>query len=201
MSKKSVHIFIEVGVLLFLIIIIFIVDKNNFKNKEINNTVKQTQDVTSLEQSSVGLPVRLKISKINVNSSVGYVGVTSSGAMDVPKGPDTVAWFELGVRPGEIGSAVISGHYGWKNNIPAVFDNLSKLKKGDLITTEDEKGIVTNFVVQELKAYGENDNATNVFGSSDGLAHLNLITCEGIWDAKKKSYSGRLVVFANKQIL
>lgn len=36
--------------------------------------------------------------------------------MDTPKSPFDVGWFRLGKRPGENGSAVVSGHYGkWKN--------------------------------------------------------------------------------------
>jgi hypothetical protein len=37
-----------------------------------------------------------------------------------------------------------------------------------------------------------------VFASNDGGAHLNLITCAGEWNKGKKSYSERLVVFADK---
>ena len=49
--------------------------------------------------------------------AVEDVGLTPGGAMDVPKGPSDVAWFDLGPRPGEVGSAVIAGHEGWKDNI------------------------------------------------------------------------------------
>ena len=145
------------------------------------------------------LPIRFIIPKINVDATVEYVGVTSGGAMDVPKGPDAVAWFSLGSRPGETGSAVISGHYGWKNGIPAVFDNLHMLQKGDKLYVEDEKGAITTFVVREFRTYGGTEPAPEVFGSSDGKAHLNLITCTGVWNKTKKSYSQRLVVFADKE--
>jgi len=67
------------------------------------------------------------IPSINIDAAIEYVGLTSNGAMAVPKGPNDVGWFELGPRPGDIGSAVIAGHDGWKDGIPAVFDNLSKL--------------------------------------------------------------------------
>lgn len=144
-------------------------------------------------------PVRLKIPVINVDASIEYVGLTSAGAMDVPKGPSDVAWFDLGPRPGEDGSAVISGHYGWKNNIPAVFDYLSKLQKGDQLYIEDENGVVTTFVVRDSRSYGERADATDVFNSSDGKAHLNLVTCEGVWNKLTKSYSKRLVVFTDRE--
>jgi len=152
------------------------------------------------QQIVSGLPVRLKIPKIHTDAFIEYVGLTTLGAMDVPKGPDDVAWFDLGPRPGENGSAVIAGHYGWKNNIPAVFDSLSTLRTGDIIYVEDGMGSTTTFVVRKLQLYGEKDNASNVFSSNDGLAHLNLITCEGVWNPTKKSYSDRLVVFADKKI-
>jgi sortase (surface protein transpeptidase) len=53
--------------------------------------------------------------------------------MDAPKGPNDVVLFDPGPNPGEEGSVVIAGHYGWKNGIPAAFDNLNKLKEGDNI--------------------------------------------------------------------
>jgi LPXTG-site transpeptidase (sortase) family protein len=158
----------------------------------------QSQSGISKDQSNSNLPVRFKIPKINVDASVEYVGLTSGGAMDVPKGPNDVAWFDLGPRPGEIGSAVIDGHYGWKNNIPAVFDNLSKLQKGDKIYVLDDNGATTTFVVSEMGIYDQNGDASNVFGSNDGKAHLNLVTCEGVWNVVLKSRSKRLVVFTDK---
>ncbi len=148
---------------------------------------------------SVGKPVRLKIPSINIDATLEYVGLTPDGAMDVPKGPGNLAWFDLGPRPGDRGTAVISGHYGWKNNTPAVFDNLYKLKVGDKVYVEEETGATTTFVVRESRRYKENDRTTNVFGSTDAESHLNLITCEGIWNSAEKSYSDRLVVFTDKE--
>ncbi|HUC89377.1 MAG TPA: class F sortase, partial [Patescibacteria group bacterium] len=116
-----------------------------------------------------------------------------------PKGPDNAAWYYQGPRPGEKGNAVIDGHFGYKNNLPAVFDNLHELQKGDTIYVQDERGGTTAFVVRELKTYSGTDNASEVFRSSDGKAHLNLITCQGSWSQAKKSFSGRLVVFTDKE--
>ena len=84
------------------------------------------------------MPISLKIPKINVNTTIEQVGLTLAGAVDVPKSPPNAAWFDLGPRPGEIGNAVIVGHYGaWKNGQKSVFNNLNKLKKGDKLTNED----------------------------------------------------------------
>lgn len=152
------------------------------------------------ERPSYGLPMRLKIPKINVDSAVEYVGLASDGTMDVPKERDKTAWFNLGSRPGENGSAVISGHYGRQNNEGSVFDDLHKLRKGDKIYTEDENGKIISFVVRESRRYDPETKSTDnadIFGSIDGKPHLNLITCEGVWDENTQQYTKRLVVFAD----
>jgi len=158
-----------------------------------------TQTTSSIHGTSSGLPVRLKIPKINVDAAFEYVGLVPNGAMGAPKGPTHVAWFDLGPRPGEKGSSVVDGHFGWQNNIPAAFDNLDKLRKGDKLYVEDDKGTTTIFVVRELRAYGKNDDSSSVFRSSDGKSHLNLITCDGVWNETEQSYSDRLVVFTDKE--
>lgn len=148
---------------------------------------------------TVGVPVFLVIPKINVDVAIAPVGLTSNGAMGVPTGPIGTTWFDLGPRPGEIGSAVIAGHEGWKDGIVASFDNLYKLKVGDQVYVQDNHGVTTAFVVRRIGLYGQHGNAANVFSSNDGKAHLNLITCEGTWNAAEKSYSNRLVVFTDQK--
>lgn len=161
--------------------------------------VTETKErVVMNSKEASGTPVRLTIPKISVNATVVHVGMTSDGAMETPKGPSDVAWFDLGPLPGEEGSAVISGHYGWKGNIHAVFDDLHTLQKGDKLSVEDGQGITTMFVVREVLTYDEHQDATAIFASSDGKAHLNLITCGGVWNEDQKSYSERLVVFTDE---
>jgi len=147
-----------------------------------------------------GLPGRLIIPAIGVDSIVEYVGLTSQGEMGVPKGPDVVAWYNRGPRPGEKGSSVVDGHFDWENGGPAVFSNLYKLHKGDKLYIKDEKGATISFVVRESRSYDPQADARGVFFSSDGEAHLNLITCEGAWNKIQKSYSNRLVVFTDKTL-
>jgi LPXTG-site transpeptidase (sortase) family protein len=157
--------------------------------------------VTNIQEEIVqGLPTNLKIPSINVDANVLSVGLTPAGAMDTPKGPSDVAWFNLGKRPGESGSAVITGHYGtWKTGGGSVFDNLNKLSKGDKLYVTADDGTTTTFVVRETRNYDPKADATNVFSSDDDNSHLNLITCEGTWNKDSKSYSQRLVVFTDKE--
>ena len=151
------------------------------------------------KRTGVGLPVHLRIPALGVNAPVVYVGLGLDDSMDMPKDPNDAAWFNLGPRPGENGSAVIAGHYGWKNDIPAIFDDLSRLKKGNEIYVEDDNGTTITFIVREIRNFTSNADAKDVFGQGDGKAHLNLITCEGVWNDTDKSYPKRLVVFADKE--
>jgi len=63
----------------------------------------------------------------------------------------------------------------------------------------NEEGTTTTFVMRESRLYDPEADAETVFNSSDGGAHLNLITCAGIWDSTEKSSSLRLVVFTDKE--
>jgi len=153
-----------------------------------------------LEETNSNLSIRLKIPKISLDAAVESIGLTPQGAVDVPKDPGNAAWYNLSSYPGEIGNTIITGHFGrWKNGEGSVFDNLNKLSAGDSLSIEDENGVKINFVVRELRLYDQNDVATEVFVSNDGKAHLNLITCDGVWNNVSKSFSKRLVVFTDKE--
>jgi len=142
-------------------------------------------------------PVLLKIQDINVSAPVNPVGVTDAGDMAIDSDPAQVAWYKLGPKPGEEGSAVIAGHYGWKNGVGSVFNELNTLTKGDLISTTGEDGATKTFVVTRSAMYAPDQDATDVFRSDDGKAHLNLITCQGDWVSSAQTYTERLVVFTD----
>jgi LPXTG-site transpeptidase (sortase) family protein len=147
------------------------------------------------QEKGRNFPVRLIIPAIGVNAGVQLLGVTSKGTMEVPNNAVDVGWFNFGPRPGEKGSAVMAGHFDGKNGEPGVFANLDKLKIGDKIYVEDKGGKSAIFEVTGSRVYGPGF-AEEVFSSNDGI-YLNLVTCDGVWDGTKKSYSQRLVVFAD----
>lgn len=146
---------------------------------------------------SVTSPVQLKISRINVDTATVPVGINAEGDMDIDENPEQAAWYKLGAKPGQEGSAVIAGHYGWKNGVASVFNDLHTLVAGDEISTVGEDGKTVTFVVTRLMTYMPNQDATDVFRSDDGKAHLNLVTCQGSWNNSESTYSERLVVFSD----
>ncbi len=158
---------------------------------------------TKKDTKNIGFPVRLQIPAIKVDTKFQYTGRKLDGEMEGPTGLADVGWFKESERPGERGDAVISGHVaqirGGKVIKPGVFKDLNKLVVGDSIFVEDNRGVITTFVVRESRQYDPDTVATEVFTSNDGN-HLNLITCDGVWNPSKKSYSKRLVVFADKEV-
>jgi len=208
--SKNLLLITSITAIVFTVAILFLAPaargKNFYAKPAIDSQISQNPvdnkpiaPIVVAEQAIPALPVRLVIPKINVDVAVEQVGLTSGGAMDMPKDLDVVGWFNLGSRPGDSGNAVIAGHYGIKNGKGSTFDDLHQLRQGDKLSVEDNKGVTTNFVVQRSRRYDPDADASVVFVSSDGKAHLNLITCEGTWTEITKSYTSRLVVFTDKE--
>lgn len=179
---------------IFSLLLLFSLAQKQTKNTPQYSEAKN--QVSEIETQKIQVfPVRLKIPSINVDTSIEYMGLTSTGAMEAPKSIINVGWFGLGPRPGERGSAVIGGHFDGERGEMGVFAYLYKLKAGDILYIEDSRGMSTTFVVRESRMY-DPGYADEVFSRNDGT-YLNLVTCDGVWDGIKKSYSKRLVVFAD----
>ncbi len=150
----------------------------------------------SIEQQTVAAPTKLTIPKLGIVAAVESVGMDSQGRMDVPKNADNVAWYNLGYKPGDLGNAVIAGHYDRETGAPAVFYDINKLQVGDKIITTDVHGKEISFsVIRNTNYPYEQFPLKEVFGSSS-KPMLNLITCEGTWNKITHNYSHRTVVFA-----
>lgn len=152
--------------------------------------------VASVQTKQYAQPARLSIPKLGVDASVESVGMDNNENMDIPKNADNVAWYNLGYKPGEKGNAVIAGHFDKVSGAPAVFYHLENLHVGDRIVTTDVNGDTVNFSVVRLATYtDEAFPLEEVFGQAE-KSMLNLITCDGTWNSKTKSYSHRTVVYA-----
>lgn len=201
-NKTFLNLFaVIVGIIALICVLYFVF--NFYQQYQTNNTASITKNNTEIKDEVVtgpGLPAKLIIPAINVNANVIYVGLDSKGAVDTPKGPAEVAWYKLGPRPGQKGSAIITGHFGpWQTGAQSVFDNLHKLKTGDKIYVKDSEGKDLEFIVTGSKIYQPSDLATEVFNKNDGT-YLNIITCSGDWLKDQKTYTERRVIFAKAVI-
>ncbi len=183
-------------VLIPIILIITLITRTYHTNESLLNTGTTTKTNSAPSRPTL---TKIRIPRIDLETTIESLGLTPDGIMDAPKSATTTAWYKLGVYPGEIGSAVMDGHSGWKNGEHAVFDNLNQLKIGDKIYISNANSETVTFVVKKIETFDKNANTNEIFNSNDSKSHLNLITCSGIWDSVNKNSSTRLVVFTDRE--
>ncbi len=150
----------------------------------------------SVSVDSGGLPSRVMIPKIGLDSPVEHVGITYRGNMGTPKNITNTGWYKYGTIPGELGSAVIDGHVDNGFNLPGVFSKLKDLNPGDDIYVETDKGVKLHFVVEEKKIYPYKEVPLEEVFNRNDTGRLNLITCEGDWIDEAETDENRLIVYA-----
>ncbi|HEY4516183.1 MAG TPA: class F sortase [Candidatus Paceibacterota bacterium] len=150
------------------------------------------------EQTVKVQPIVMRIEKIGLDAPIVPVGKAASGSMAVPKGYDEIGWYKHGVSPGEVGNAVFAGHVDNGKGNPAIFSRLKDLTIGNTIEVENEDGQKILFKVTGMKLIPYNSEPQiEIFGPAKE-ARLNLITCDGTWIPRLKTYSDRLVVFTER---
>jgi LPXTG-site transpeptidase (sortase) family protein len=201
-SIKSINFMIKALITIVVIIVAGIVigtSASSFVNKDNNKQVLSTQSQQTPQPTAEplpGIPVKVSIPSIALETEIESVAMDSKGRMDVPKDANNTAWFNPGYRPGQNGNAVLAGHFDNEDGSPAVFWDIKKLKKGDQIIVTDEDGQEKAFAVTGIEQYPYDAfPIKEVFGESS-TSMLNLITCQGEWDEKAKNYSDRMVVYS-----
>lgn len=166
------------------------------ENKIYRNYFKSIKK-TTISKIEIVSP-RLIIPKINIDTQMVSIWITSKWKLDSPKDISDIWLYKLWVIPGEIWNAIIVGHYGFINWKWAIFNNLNKLIIWDKIYYLNKNGLTITFVVTKTKIYKNNELSSEIYNSNDNKSHLNIITCQWIWDKINKTYSDRLVIFADK---
>ena len=143
----------------------------------------------------VAPPTRIEIPSIRVDAPLIRLGLDAKGALEVPKRFDEAGWWTGGPRPGERGPAVIAGHVDSKTG-EAVFYELSRLRKGDVVIVHRRDGTRARFVVQRSERYPKDRFPTaRVYGATRRPT-LRLITCSGEFDRSTGHYLDNTVVYA-----
>lgn len=156
-----------------------------------------TTSATSQASLEMHQGAKLIIPAIGVSAPVEAVGRDAQGHMQVPQANpwEGVGWYQLGVAPGQSGSAVIDGHLDRPGGTAAVFWNLHKLHAGDEVRVEDSKGHTLRFRVYKIESYEPTDAPLKqIFNDTSGT-YLNLITCAGQWNPAQHQTTQRLVVY------
>jgi LPXTG-site transpeptidase (sortase) family protein len=142
-------------------------------------------------------PVSLTIPLIGVQTQLITLGLTSSGALQVPSSTSVAGWYTGSPEPGAIGSAIIVGHIDSVSG-PGVFYRLSQLRPGDKVYVKRANGTLVEFRVTSVQAYLKDRFPTEAVYGPTPDPELRLITCGGAFDYATHHYLSNIVVYATE---
>jgi hypothetical protein len=154
----------------------------------------------------VPVPVSLTVPALDlVDVPLMGLGLNPDRTMATPPvdEPERIGWFEPGVKPGEVGPAVIAAHVsgrlpGADHSIPGAFAHLSQLEAGDQISVRRQDGTTVDFAVTRRELHDKDAFPTAAVYGDVPDAQLRLITCGGTFDQDAHSYESNVVVFAQE---
>jgi sortase (surface protein transpeptidase) len=155
--------------------------------------------IGSLRQTVRDRPVRIRIPALKVNAMIIPVGVTASGALNVPTNVTQAAWYQAGAAPGQPGTAIIAAHVDFNGKL-GLFNGLHSLSKGTPVYVTDAGGKTRLFKTTVGKLAPKSDPTTvqalAAASASPGKSRLALITCGGDLNTAKHSYYDNYVLLA-----
>jgi sortase (surface protein transpeptidase) len=143
----------------------------------------------------VAEPVSLTIPVIAVRTQLVHLGLTATGALQVPPTTAVAGWYTGSSRPGAIGPAIIDGHIDSYKG-PGIFFRLVELRPGDRVYIRRADGTLVVFRVVKVQTYLKDHFPTEAVYGPTPDAELRLITCGGAFDSATGHYLSNVVVYA-----
>ncbi|MEV4312474.1 sortase [Actinocrispum sp. NPDC049592] len=143
--------------------------------------------------TAVAGPVRVRVPAVGVDGPVVGMGVDAKGVLVPPANFGDVGWF--GVRPGEVGPAVLAGHVDSRSG-PAVFFRLRDVRIGDQVVVDRVDGSSVSFTVVSVIRVAKTAFPTADVYSPVPVPTLRLVTCGGSFDHSVRSYRDNIIVEA-----
>jgi sortase (surface protein transpeptidase) len=143
----------------------------------------------------VARPVSLIIPSIGVRTGLVRLGLTPSGALQVPSTTTVAGWYTGSARPGATGAAVIVGHIDSRSG-PGVFFRLRLLHPGSRVYVRRADGTLAVFQVTSVRSYLKSQFPTVAVYGPVPYAELRLITCGGTFDYATGHYLSNVIVDA-----
>lgn len=153
-------------------------------------------------QMAAPAPVSVSVPGLDAESTLVPLYLDDDRRLQVPPvdQPLQAGYFASGVRPGEVGPAVIAAHVNGRNtageSVPGLFARLRDLQPGALVHVAREDGSTVTFKVTRSESYAKAEfDTAAVYGDTEG-PELRLITCHGRFLTDLRSYEDNLVLFA-----
>lgn len=141
-------------------------------------------------------PRLIEISAIDTIAYVQRVGIDSTGAMATPSNIYFSGWYVNSSAPGDKGLSIINGHAGGRYN-DGIFKNLNKLVANDQVRVQMGDLSWRELKVMSVNTYSLVDAASHLFDKDEAAnSQLNLITCDGKFNDRARTYDKRTIVSA-----
>lgn len=138
-------------------------------------------------------PKRLAVPGSKIDAKVVPVALTADRALDPPRDPSLLGWWNASARPGaDEGGTVVAGHTVHTGG--GALDAMPKLKRGSKIVLRTGEGKLI-YAVDRVVTYSKTElaeQAERIF-DQDGPARLVLVTCD---DWNGESYLSNVVAYA-----
>ena len=143
------------------------------------------------------MPRRISIPSIQSESYLQFVGVTTQNTMATPNNIFYSGWYVDSVKPGDEGVSIINGHAGGRY-VDGVFRNLSKLQQNDRVRVEMGDRRWLDFKVEQVETVSVEEAQTRLYADDPLiLRELKLITCDGVFNERDRTYDRRVIVTAS----
>jgi len=152
-----------------------------------------TTESAAPSAATVADPKLVEIPALGVSSDLIPLYRDENGKLQAPPldDPMQAGWYAEGVRPGEVGPAVIAAHVNAHGN-PGLFKDLHTLAPGEPIYVDD-----MTFIVDRVEQHDKDEFPTlAVYGNTD-RPELRLITCGGEINRQTRHYEDNIIVFAS----
>jgi sortase (surface protein transpeptidase) len=143
------------------------------------------------------MPRFVSIPDVGVYARVKRVGTLNDNSIEAPKNVFDVGWYDGSSKPGEPGVMFLDGHVSGPTK-GGIFANLKRVAIGNTITIErgDAKKLKYKVVAKELFDADKVDMAKVLRPYDSTKQGLNIMTCNGKFDAKTQTFDKRIVVYA-----
>lgn len=154
-------------------------------------TTEQPAPTTVADPASIDIPA------IGARSTLIPLGLQADGTMEVPdvKTPLQAGWYQLGVKPGNVGPAVVAAHRDGGGR-RGLFYRLSELDVGDPVhVTLADARTLTFRVYREQIAPKDAFPSRDVWGNTE-RPEIRLVTCTGNFLGGSVGYADNAIAYA-----
>ncbi len=128
--------------------------------------------------------------------AVVEVGVSPTGAMEIPEPFNQAGWYRFGPAPGAAaGTAVLAAHVDTTSD-SAPFSQLKSLPAGTLVTVQRQGAPPLTFRVTRVELMAKDAFDGDSVFRRDGPPQLKLVTCGGRWLDEQQDYGDNVIVTA-----